>query len=69
LRLPHVSGHDIIADLESRADTRHIPIVVVTATNDQPGLSNVRCVLRKPVAPEALIANVERCLTPSFEPL
>ena len=63
LGLPMLDGRDVQRELSARADTRHIPIVVVTGA-DPSGLdqSSVACVLRKPVDPDVLVASVVRCL-------
>src|SRR6185295_8113210 len=36
LRLPRIKGSDVLAELESNARTRNIPVLVVTGTTDQP---------------------------------
>src|SRR5688572_6224493 len=56
LSLPFLSGAVVAQDVAAHAHTRHIPIVVVTAsTIDVP---EATCVLRKPVMPEALVKTV-----------
>lgn len=63
LGLPRLNGRDVQRELAARAETRHIPIVVVTGTNPSGlGPADVACVLRKPVDPEALAASVIACL-------
>jgi two-component system phosphate regulon response regulator PhoB len=59
LKLPRLSGHAVQREIAARAHTRHIPIVVVTGTNDT---ARVPCLLRKPVTPERLIEAVQSCL-------
>jgi CheY-like chemotaxis protein len=61
LGLPHYSGAIVREEIAAGALTRHIPVVVVTASPD-PGNLNVPCVLQKPVYPAQLIAAVRRCL-------
>ena len=61
LELPRVSGRDVARELSAHVDTCQIPIVVVTG-HDAPDLPPVACVLRKPIAPEAVVAAAEKCL-------
>jgi CheY-like chemotaxis protein len=63
LTLPRVRGLDVAQELKASAITRHVPIVVVTATDgsDIEDL-DVECVLRKPVLPERLVETVHRCM-------
>jgi two-component system phosphate regulon response regulator PhoB len=63
LNLPGPHGLSVLTELTGRAQTRDIPVVVVTGTTATPQFGNVSCVLRKPVTAERLIAVVERCLT------
>jgi CheY-like chemotaxis protein len=63
LALPRLGGHDVQRELASRAETRDIPIVVVTGTdtrNLKP--TDFDCILAKPVSAEALVVAVDRCL-------
>src|SRR5687768_5455312 len=62
LKMPHVSGYDVLYDLSVQAHTRKIPVVVVTGCADNLDHVDAACVLRKPVLPEELIRAVERCL-------
>ena len=61
LGLPRVSGHDVYREITVRAETRHIPVVVVTG---QAGVeaAHFACVLHKPVDAESLVSVVEKCL-------
>lgn len=63
LALPRLGGRDVQRELASHAETRHIPIMVVsgTETRDLDPAAYV-CVLRKPVSADALIAAVQNCL-------
>jgi len=61
LYLPHVSGGDLIAELEASERLRGIPIVVVTGTQFTPDNTNVRFRLQKPVTADALIGSIEQC--------
>jgi DNA-binding response OmpR family regulator len=61
LDLPRVSGVDIYKELRAHAVTHSVPIVVCTGSDaaaDLPGAT----ILRKPCAPDQLIATVERAL-------
>jgi DNA-binding response OmpR family regulator len=62
LGLPAVSGHDVVRDVTARAQTRRIPIVVVTGSRDNLDRLDVECVLRKPITLEQLAETVRRCL-------
>lgn len=60
LYLPGVSGFAVLEEIAAHAQTRNLPIVVVTgSTADVP---DAPCVLRKPVAPDQLVGAVRRCL-------
>ena len=63
LGLPRLSGRDVRREMLAHAETRDIPVVVVTGfdTTDlhQP---DYPCVLHKPVAPETLVSAVDGCL-------
>ena len=63
LNLIRVSGRDVQRELRAHADTRHIPIVVVTGedTSDL-NAAELACVLRKPVTGYALVEAVMNCL-------
>lgn len=63
LRLVRVSGRDLQRELRAHAETRDIPIVVVTGddTSDL-NRNELACVLHKPVPGAALVDVVERCL-------
>jgi len=62
LGLPNVSGYVVLQDLAARAQTRDIPVIIVTA---QPGVAQppgAACLLRKPVTPERLVETVRSCI-------
>ena len=60
--LPGVDGIGVRAELLADPLTRHIPVVIVTATShDLDGLDTA-CVLRKPVHPDEVVRVVEKCL-------
>jgi DNA-binding response OmpR family regulator len=64
LGLPIVSGYAVRTEIAAQSHTRQIPIVVVTGTEPDTPL-DVPCLLRKPVAPDELVATVNRCLAAS----
>ena len=63
LNLPRLGGRDVTAELKARAETRHVPIMVVSgAERSDLSPADVVCHLRKPVTAEQLIEAVETCL-------
>ena len=62
LMLPAVSGHIVRKEIAEGAATRHIPIVVVTGSEDELEDLDVSLLLRKPVSPDQLIEAVKTCL-------
>ena len=63
LALPYVDGRDVGRELKARPDTREIPIIVVSGSDSNDlDHRDFACVLRKPLAAEALIDAIERCL-------
>lgn len=63
LGLPRLSGQDVLTELRSHPRTRHIPILVVTGSEARDlDVEEYYCVLRKPVAADALINAVANCL-------
>jgi CheY-like chemotaxis protein len=58
LDLPQVSGIDLHQEIVSHAETRSIPIIVVTGTN-WPALTGVFRTLRKPIVSDVLVNVVE----------
>ena len=63
LGLVRVNGRDVQQELQSRSETRRIPVVVVTGS-DTTNLNRkeLACVLTKPVTAEALLEAVKNCL-------
>ena len=63
LALVRVSGRDVQRELRAHAETRDIPIVVVTG-DDTSDLNRkeLACVLQKPVTEATLVEAVQRCL-------
>jgi DNA-binding response OmpR family regulator len=62
LGLPNVSGFGVQQEIAAHAHTRDIPVVVVTGSMLDLTNLDVPCVLRKPVAPDDLVAAVRRCV-------
>ena len=63
LNLPRLGGRDVKAELKAHAETRHVPIMVVTgAERSDLAPADVVCHLRKPVTAEQLIEAVQTCL-------
>jgi DNA-binding response OmpR family regulator len=62
LGLPIIDGFSVQADIASRANTRRLPVVVVTGSLVDLETLDVACVLRKPVDPDTLVATVRKCL-------
>jgi CheY-like chemotaxis protein len=62
LVLPTLNGVTVRQEIAAHALTRDIPIVVVTGSAMNIDNLDVECVLHKPVAPEALVTAVKRCL-------
>jgi DNA-binding response OmpR family regulator len=65
LGLPLMSGESVADELAASAQTRDIPVVVVTGQLSALPPSHAACVLWKPVALEHLVATVRRCLQQS----
>jgi DNA-binding response OmpR family regulator len=59
LRLPQLDGSTILHELAATADTRDIPVIVVTG-GDTDDLDAASLVLRKPCDPALLVAAVEQ---------
>jgi adenylate cyclase len=62
LLLPGIDGIAVGQDITARADTRHIPVVVVTGSQLSVAHLNPACVLRKPLSPDDIVAAVEACV-------
>jgi DNA-binding response OmpR family regulator len=59
--LPLLSGLDVQQEIAAHAQTRDIPIVIVTASSAELDGLGVECVLRKPMRPEEVVDVVNRC--------
>jgi len=62
LGLPLLSGRDVAREVASRADTRHIPIVIVTGLDTGDLVGDVACILRKPIDLDTLVVTVRECV-------
>jgi DNA-binding response OmpR family regulator len=61
--LPQLSGRDVHQELKARAETRDIPIIVVSGHDiSDLNASEFACVLRKPLNPDSLLSAVEDCI-------
>ena len=65
LSLPRLGGRDVQRELKSHANTRHIPIMVVSGA-DMGDLrpDDFACVMRKPITVADLIAAIQKILLP-----
>jgi DNA-binding response OmpR family regulator len=63
--LPRLSGHDVQREVAAHAETRDIPIIVITGrVFDDVKTADVACILRKPIDVEAVIAAARQCFPP-----
>ena len=63
LGLPRLHGRDVHSELKARADTRDVPIVIVTGGEvSEADAKQFACVLRKPCDPYRLVEAVAQCL-------
>jgi CheY-like chemotaxis protein len=62
LNLPFLGGLSVQQEIGAQALTRHIPVVIVTASADDLTNLDVPCVLRKPVDPQRLVQTLRKCL-------
>ena len=62
LNMPRKDGREALKEIKSDPSLRHIPIVVVTGSQENLDWLEVACVLRKPVSPERLAAALWDCL-------
>jgi two-component system, HptB-dependent secretion and biofilm response regulator len=62
LALPMLNGHVVREQIQSQAHTRHIPIVIVTGSDQDLSHMRVEHVLKKPASPERLVSTVRGCL-------
>ena len=62
LTMPGVDGFAVRNELAAHAHTRTIPIIIVTGLSENLDRLDVPCILKKPVAPDQLVAAVRTCL-------
>lgn len=62
LGLPRIHGFTVQEEVAAGAESRRIPIVIVTASPEDLSHVRVECILRKPVRPDKLIETVRACL-------
>jgi FixJ family two-component response regulator len=60
--LPLLSGADVQREVVSHAETRTMPIVVVTGNARGLDHNDFACILQKPIDLDTLVHAVERCL-------
>jgi CheY-like chemotaxis protein len=60
VHLPGHRGDELLNELSSRSDTRHIPAIVVTGSDIHLAVAQAKQILRKPCAPERLLSVVQR---------
>jgi DNA-binding response OmpR family regulator len=62
LGLPFVSGHTVRQEIAAQAQTRHIPVIIVTGQSGDHGSLGAACVLQKPVSTDRLLQTVKSCI-------
>jgi DNA-binding response OmpR family regulator len=67
LDLPHLSGVDVHQEIVAHAETRVIPVIIVTGTEWKVRAAVFRT-LHKPVIPDVLVRVVQQAVSPSSEP-
>jgi CheY-like chemotaxis protein len=60
VHLPGLRGDELLNELSTRPDTRHIPAIVVTGSDIDLAVAQAKQILRKPCAPDRLLSVVER---------
>ena len=60
--LPRLRGDDVQREVASHAQTRQMPIVVVTGNARGLDRNDFACILQKPIDLDALVEAVDRCL-------
>jgi DNA-binding response OmpR family regulator len=64
--LPRLGGLDVQRELAAHAETRDIPIILVTGAADQDiDPDDFWCVIRKPIDSMDLVTAVKNCIPPS----
>jgi DNA-binding response OmpR family regulator len=65
LHLPRLRGEAILSELSANPALQHIPVVVVTGSDAQAAVAQASAILRKPCAPDTLLAVIEEHLDPA----
>lgn len=65
LMLPGFDGLVVRDEIAAHPSTRHVPVVIVTASEKPLPSVSPTCVLRKPVDPVRVVATIEKCLRAS----
>jgi DNA-binding response OmpR family regulator len=60
MSFPDAEGHDRLEQIVTRSRADHVPVLVMTTRDLGAKPRGARVVLRKPVAPEALLSTVHR---------
>lgn len=55
VRLPVLDGLSVREEIAAHAETRHVPVIIVTAFDLDPGRVRNARVMRKPISPDDLI--------------
>jgi DNA-binding response OmpR family regulator len=62
LTMPRLRGFDVLRELGARGDTRHVPVIIITAPEvPAPRGRNVAAVVQKPTDANALASAVRDC--------
>ena len=62
LMMPKVTGWDVLKHLQTDPELREIPVIVMTAAAEHKPVIGADLVLKKPIEPEKLIAEVARLM-------
>ena len=62
LGLPIISGQAVRAEIAAHAQTRDIPVIVITGSAGEHDGLGVACVLRKPIEVDQLVKTVRGCI-------
>jgi len=62
MNLPVLNGDQLLREMATHADLRHIPAIVVTGSDIRPGMAveQAKQILQKPCSPDRLVSAVER---------
>lgn len=68
LGLPLISGYTVRQEIAAHAQTRYVPVVVVTGLPGTHDELDAACVLLKPVTPDNLVRTVRMCIAAARGP-